>query len=340
VAYTVARMGSTRNAIRYGFALGKVRVLATRVFGKATYERLLDAPDFAEQKRILSDTIYGRYLDNAQTAEDVERALAEALEGYYRFLEDAELPEAIVRFVRERYDYSNLKAALKAQAMGVPVADLLVDGLGMLPASDFQGDLSELPDRLASLVAEVAEEPGADGATTALIDRDVDAALFARLSELGASSGSRFLSDFAALTIDVANVRTIVRAAREGRLASTVAPLLFSGGSLDRAALLALYGEPAAALAEGVRKLAGRSAPLGTIAAADLDTLERLDVALDDVVARFMRRARMVTAGPEPIVAYVFARESEIAALRLLLMGSLAGLPQSMLRSRLRELVL
>ena len=50
---TAARTGSTRDALRYGFAVGKVRVLTTRVFGKATYERLIDAPDFAEQPKVI-----------------------------------------------------------------------------------------------------------------------------------------------------------------------------------------------------------------------------------------------------------------------------------------------
>ena len=44
-----------------------------------------------------------------------------------------------------------------------------------------------------------------------------------------------------------------------------------------------------------------------------------------------------VPVGPEPVIAYVLAREAEVAALRVLLLGKLAGLDRETLRARLRE---
>jgi vacuolar-type H+-ATPase subunit C/Vma6 len=101
---SVPLLTAIRDAQRYGFAVGKVRVLQTRVFGPGTYERLLDAPTFSEQMRVLSDTIYGRYLEGASTADDVENGLERALDDFYRFLDDANLPGPVVRFFRVRYD--------------------------------------------------------------------------------------------------------------------------------------------------------------------------------------------------------------------------------------------
>ena len=75
-----------RDALRYGFAVGKVRVLETRMLDRAACERLLDAPTLAEQRRLLSETAYGRYIERAETADEVERALDDALEGFYGYL--------------------------------------------------------------------------------------------------------------------------------------------------------------------------------------------------------------------------------------------------------------
>ncbi|HSK48512.1 MAG TPA: V-type ATPase subunit, partial [Coriobacteriia bacterium] len=88
----------TRDSLRYGFAVGKVKVLETRTLDASAYERLLDAPSFAEQKRLLSETPYGRYLEDAETPDDVEHALDEALENFYGFLKAAALPEPVMRF--------------------------------------------------------------------------------------------------------------------------------------------------------------------------------------------------------------------------------------------------
>jgi V/A-type H+-transporting ATPase subunit C len=83
---------------RYGFAVGRVRVLETRLLGRSTFERLLDAHSFREQLRILSETPYGVYLEGVTTAEGVEAALDGSLRDLYNdFLEQANLPEDIVR---------------------------------------------------------------------------------------------------------------------------------------------------------------------------------------------------------------------------------------------------
>ncbi|MCE5190546.1 MAG: V-type ATPase subunit, partial [Actinomycetia bacterium] len=96
--HSVPLRRAVRDSVRYGFAIGKVRVLETRIFGAGTYERLVDAPTFAEQKRVLSDTVYGRYLEGATNADDVEVGLEAALDDFYRFLDESSLPEPVVRF--------------------------------------------------------------------------------------------------------------------------------------------------------------------------------------------------------------------------------------------------
>ena len=65
-----------RDDVRYGYAVGRVRVLEGRLLQRPTFERLLDAPDLREQKRILAETHVGRYLESVESAEDVERGLA------------------------------------------------------------------------------------------------------------------------------------------------------------------------------------------------------------------------------------------------------------------------
>jgi V/A-type H+-transporting ATPase subunit C len=51
-----------------------------------------------------------------------------------------------------------------------------------------------------------------------------------------------------------------------------------------------------------------------------------------------VRRVRVVPFGPEPVIAYVMAREAEVVAVRTLLIGRLAGLDRDALRRRLRDL--
>ncbi|HEY5275625.1 MAG TPA: V-type ATPase subunit, partial [Coriobacteriia bacterium] len=67
------------DAIAYGFATGRVMVLRSRLLGHAAFERLVDAPTFADQLRVLSDTHFGKFVEHARTASDVEQAIDASL---------------------------------------------------------------------------------------------------------------------------------------------------------------------------------------------------------------------------------------------------------------------
>lgn len=139
--------------IRYGFAVGRVRVLESRLLGATLIERLLDAPSFEEQKRVLLDTHVGRFLAQAATARDVEAAIDASLADLYEeFLERSELPEPVIAFFRLPHDYTNLRAALKRRILGV-TTQVASAGMGSLDASEF-----EAPDELPGLLGKTARD--------------------------------------------------------------------------------------------------------------------------------------------------------------------------------------
>ncbi len=50
-----------------------------------------------------------------------------------------------------------------------------------------------------------------------------------------------------------------------------------------------------------------------------------------------MREARKVPFGEQPVVAYLYAREAEETAVRIILNGKLAGLSRATMEERLRD---
>ncbi len=330
---------ATRDSIRYGHAVGKVRVLETKVFGRATYERLLDAADSSEQLRILSDTLYGRFLDGAETVADVERGLDRALDEFYGFLDESHLPTEVVRFFREQYDFANLKGALKGRLLSAREEGLFTD-LGTIPREAFAGHLDELPEPFGPIaerllrVMSAGEAAPETAETVATIDAEVDRAMFGELARLARESRSPFLKELAALQVDIANVKSLLRARVAGVPADAALGLVIEGGSISAGEFEDLY---VLSPIEAAERLAALPALRG-IASAELADPARLDVLADNVVVAHLRRARVVSIGAEPVIAYVMGREAEVRAVRTLLIGRLAGLPTEVLRSRLRNL--
>jgi V/A-type H+-transporting ATPase subunit C len=326
----------TRDAMRYGFAVGKVKVLESRALDRAALERLLDARTFADQKRLLADTPYGRYLEPTRTADEVEQALDEALDDAYGFLRQAALPEPVARFFRVRHDFANLKAALKALALDVPANDLLV-GHGSVEPEAFLGDLAALPDPLGTTARGILRVPMDGGPEIEnldpmTIDMLVDRAMYAELLGSARRSKSAFLTDLAVVAIDSANVRIIVRARRAGMGSGAIRALFIEGGTVPIDDLVPLT----TVRPEEIAKELGRFPALRALGAEALDDPAVLDLAVDGLTAQVLRRGRLAQVGPEPVITYVFAREAEIAALRVLLLGTLAGLDRETVRRRLR----
>lgn len=328
-------MQLTRDAVRYGFAVGKIRVLETRSIDCPALERLLDAPTFAEMKRLLSETPYGRFLEGAETPEAIERALDDALDTWFRFLHQAELPDAVADFFRIQYDYSNLRGALKARAMGVSMTGLL-NPHGAVPVEAYSAELDALPGAFGKLAVslEAQADEMDDRRTEVSIDDAVDAAMFTEMRRLAEESKSRFLVEYTQLRIDLANVRTLVRGSIAGLSADRLSASLVPGGAIAIESLRSLAGAPVDRVVDTLR---GNSALRG-LPEIDLADPTLLDVALDSLAIRTLDRGRRGPIGPEPVIAYVLARQVEVSILRVLLLGQLAGIDSEMLRARVNAM--
>ena len=330
----MARSTSIRDDIRYGFAVGRVRVLEGRLLGRSTFERLVDAADLREQKRILAETHVGRYLDGVETAEDVEIGLEASLADLYdEFLAKAGLPASVVSYFQAPHDYANLRLALKARLLGGDGAGRL-SSLGGIPSEAFAADGAGLPSEMRALLTawDGAEQAPALDDVEAMVDR----ALFDALRASASASRLRFLRELTRLRIDLANARLLIRARSKALPPAAIISRLVSGGStaLNRLAERA----PRMSLAELARAITD-SGVFGGVLEEDLADVKHFDVAADAVVAARMLDARMAAGGADPVLAYVLGREAEVLLLRTAVAGRLAGLDRETIRERIRERV-
>ena len=65
--------------------------------------------------------------------------------------------------------------------------------------------------------------------------------------------------------------------------------------------------------------------------------LTAFEKACDDTLTAYLDGAKSVPFGVEVVVGYLYAKESELTAVRTVLSGRLAGLDGELIRSRLRN---
>ena len=302
-------------------------------------ERLLEARSEDEVTRLLQDCGYPA-LDAAQP-ERMDAALSEAREALLADLGGSAPDAGFIDIFKLKYDYHNAKAVLKAAAVGTDPARMFMD-MGRIPASELKSAMesSEL-DTLPGLLPEAVAEAKNVLDTTRdpqLSDITLDGWMYRDMARTAERTGSAFLRGYVAAQIDAANLRALIRTLRMGKNADFLAGVLFDGGGIDPAAILAVAAERGSGLEEVYGSTRFAQAAEAGEAALKGGSLTEFEKRCDDAVADYLSGAQMIPFGEAPMLAYLAARETEYTNIRILLMGRAAGLSPEIIRSRLRRI--
>lgn len=315
----------------------RVRVLENRLLTRERMERMLDARTAEEAAKVLTECGYPEL--GTVTPTGVENALSAARHEMYAELRKLVPDEALLDVFGVKYDYHNIKALLKARVMGVPAGDLLI-GAGRYDPREleeaFQAGSLELTSATFQTAAEQAAQVLDETGDPQKADFILDRAYYAELLEAAKAAGSDFLTEYVRVSIDAANLRSAVRASRMGQGPEFLNRVLVPGGKVEP-------GRIAAALA-GSGDLAAlfSSTPLAAAAQAGAEAMEggpltRFERLCDDAVTAQVRKARGVPFGEQPLVGYLYAKEAEQTAVRVILNGKQAGLDRATIEERLRD---
>ena len=101
----------------------------------ARMERMIEAPTAAEAAKVLGEIGYGEFsaASEGELSAVLAREQEKLFQDLYRFVPD----RAVVDVFKVKYDYHNLKALLKARAMGMDGKRLLLDA-GRVSAGELE----------------------------------------------------------------------------------------------------------------------------------------------------------------------------------------------------------
>lgn len=321
----------------YAFISAYLRAGEAKLVSRERLERMIEAPTAAEALRLLEECGYGDM--TGVGVRELEIRLAERRNAAMSELASLAPAPEITDVFRVKYDYHNAKALVKAAGAGTDAAAILSPAGRFAPedvAAALKGEEGEeISAVLAAAMAEARDTLAATG-DPQLADFILDKAYFAEMKAEADKVHSAFLAGYVRLNVDAANLRSAVRVLRMGKNASLLRQALIDGGSVGADELIAAAsaGEPFAPLFVNELHDAAR---LGdeTAAGRSLTAFER---ECDNAVVRYMAGAQTKSFGEEVPVGYLFAVESEIAAVRTVATGRIAGIEPDTIRERLREL--
>jgi len=330
---------------RYTFQTAQVRALETQMLTKATLLDMANAENFEQTADLLTATEYALSHGGKNFAE-VENILRLRRTEVRELFADLMIDKSIVELFRTRDDFANLRLALRRTLTERPLGTDYSNEGNVSPEifeQVFEEENYELfPDYMQQAVdqAVLAYYQNRDPALREQKDiRRIDYAIDRFQAEYNLKKARRLRSSFLLglfkIQIDLTNIRTMLRLKFTE---SEQRNLFIKGGfielerltkglDIDYAALGSLFFVlPYHRVVEsGANYLMSDKSFL---------TAERQ---CEEFLNGFLKTTIQITAGPQPIIAFLLMKESEIRTVRLILTAKKNSLDTKLILDRLAE---
>ncbi len=318
----------------YTFASAQVRVLETFMLPRGVFVDMANAESFSVAAEHLSGTEYA--VDAGSDSETIESMLLARRSAVRSLFADLMPNRGIVEMLRAREDFANMRLAVRRVVTGRPLG-LDYSDEGDVPAEQFeeifeQEDYSRLPDYLQEAV-EAAVLGYYENKDIRRIDHAIDRIEAAWRVRWARQLNCVFTLSLARLRIDLHNLLTMLRlkmADRDDR------EYFLPEGFVDKDKFVQ-------GLETGYESIANLfyATPYSELLDESIAYLRaeqsflRLEQKCEDHLIGFLKTTRQITAGPQPIIAYLLTKEAEIRTVRMTLVGKKNGLSSKLLLDRL-----
>ncbi len=329
-----------RKPEEYAFPCSLVRAGEKKILGQADLEKLVDCKTVNQAMSILGDFGYGdgRELSNPRAFDEV---LGSGLEEAFKMVFSAAPDREELELFIYPGDYHNIKALLKAEALDIDGADYLT-GTGKFDKETMERMIRERE----FVFMETAMKQGVNEALDVFakgndpqeIDIILDRACYRHMLSKAEETENEFLIGYVKLLIDILNVNSFVRLRKIGKPDTFFKKVFLAGGNIEEKVFLASWEDSVQKLTEkmapfGFKEAFGTGAAEASMQGGNFTSLERIT---DNMRMKYIKNAKYISFGIEPLAAYLVAKEAEVKNLRMILTGIVTETPRNITLERLR----
>lgn len=326
----------TKNDTKYLHAAARVHSLENQMISRQELLKAIEAASAQEAFKVLS----GKGMFRDFSMKEYEKALEQELKDTYQLAEDITGKSQITCIFRYPADGHNLKVYAKSQVTEGDFEQLYKETGTFSPATMKQELTAKRFDKIPGKLGQAAlyaMERLAKTRDPQIASIIIDNAVLELISEKAHEIGNPLLIEYAASKIDLINIETAIRLMRMKKEPYQVQKMLAAGGTLSPADI---SGEFSAGY-EGMVRLTDRAGKKKRMekSIAALKQGQPLSVFEENLDACFkdlFDRAKVIPFGLEPVIAFLYQKEQEIKAVRLVLAAKLFGLPKDRIAERVR----
>ena len=316
----------------YTYAVARIRFRETKLLSDADIASLNAAPDEGAAMRLLRDKGWG---DNTADL-DAEELLASEREKLWDFIGEVIPEKEAFSFLNVPSDYHNLKVAVKCV-----IRDIKPEGLFLYNAPTDPDALYEaLKMRDYEALPEHLRELGKDATSVLLQTSDgqlcdivIDKACMEHIRRLGMEAENEIVQKYCELFVASADIKIAVRSAKTGKSIDFIRRAMAECDTLDAQKL----AQAASLSCSDIIAYLSTTEYSSAIEAIST-SMSAFEKWCDDHLTALLRSQKWEPFGFGPVVAYILARENEIKAVRLILSAKHNGIPEEIVKERLRKM--
>jgi len=329
-----------RKPEEYAFPCSLIRAYEKKILSVSDYDRLLDFKTVNQQVALLAEFGYGdgKELKNPR---DFEKILREGQNDVYELVYSVAPEKEELELFSYPNDYHNLKVLLKAESLKIDPKPYLVEN-GKFQASEIEEMVRErnftfMTDEMKQAF-DLAQTIFLKGQDPQEIDIILDKACYKDMLKKAEETANQFIIGYVKLLIDILNVNSFVRLREAFKQSDFLQKIFLDGGNIDVKFFLASWDE-------NYQQIGEKWAPFGMkeifqVGAVSVLTSEgkytEFEKLSDNLRMKYLKDAKYISFGVEPLVGYMLAKETEIRNLRMIFTGTVTEVPKEVTQERLR----
>ena len=322
----------------YGPLNTTIRSKENNLLSKNHLERMIGADSYTDAMSVLRETTYRNDVDEIQASKNYDEMFMKELEEAFKTAFEAAPDADVIEVMALRYAYHNLKVLFKEDYLDDDLSHLYIP-IGRYDISELRkavktGKSTVLPQMYLDSIVEMRRELD-EYDNPQSIDILLDRCYFNHLKQLAEQTGEQEIVELVTKKIDFYNISTLIRAKRQNRGRNFLSTILSDAGSFNTEDLI----RQADSGIDGLIDFIKRSRYKAIVEALDLEgehVSVVLDRAFDNAYMTEMKKARLMTFGPLPVLAFLYAKETEVMNLRLILSGKENNIDTELIRERMR----
>ena len=315
----------------------KIKVWETKLINKSFYDKLIDLNNLEEAIKPLQETSYGEYIKDKNFENGLNLFFKDTCIELRKTMKHID----VIDFICLKNDYNNIKTLIKSKILNKDFSYILSDNgtidlniLQLALKNENYGDIHPIMGECIISALKVYEFTN----DVQKIDIVIDKYMYNHMKVVASKMDSVFMDKYISMIIDLTNLKTTLRVKRLNKDKVFLKEVLLDNGKLSVDIFMDILNMNLADIPNKFLRTDYNNLVSESIADyVKSGSLSVFEKNIDNYIMKYVRDAKYISFGVEPVFAYLYAREVESKNLRIVLAGKLNNVDSNIIKERLRD---